>query len=407
MNRHSSAPRSRTANRPGACWLAFLLALLGLLCPAGLASADGLVLYAVGPREAGMQVDAAAFSPATGGDLSPTLSAYPAARAVAPGTVTSAQTYVVQPGDTLSGIAARLGLDPALLAARNALSNPDHIEVGQVLRLGEPPTARLRLPADGELTRVQMWPWPPVQGQTLAVWLEARSSVPFSLRLGEVSYPVVSQGRRGWALVPLPALMSPGTVALTVAAGQTTVILPVGVEAGTFGRYNVPAEVSSPILSQVEKVRQEATRLQTLFAGASPFGWTPRSRFREPLTGAYPRTSPYGTRRTYGNSPVVSAHEGEDFSASPGTRVSAPAPGIVVLAEPLFVRGNAVIVDHGHGVFTGYWHLEEIAVRVGDAVEAGDLLGTVGSTGLSTGAHLHWEMRVNGIAVDPLQWVEK
>ncbi len=70
----------------------------------------------------------------------------------------------------------------------------------------------------------------------------------------------------------------------------------------------------------------------------------------------------------------------------------------------MFVRGNAVVLDHGNGVFTGYWHMSELDVKPGEAVETGQLLGKVGSTGLSTGAHLHWEMRVAGVAVDPLQW---
>ena len=99
-------------------------------------------------------------------------------------------------------------------------------------------------------------------------------------------------------------------------------------------------------------------------------------------------------------------HEGEDLSAAAGTPVSAPAAGTVVLAEPLFVRGNAVVLDHGQGVYSGYWHLSELAVTVGERVTVGQRLGAVGSTGLSTGAHLHWELHVAGVAVDPLQWVE-
>jgi len=70
------------------------------------------------------------------------------------------------------------------------------------------------------------------------------------------------------------------------------------------------------------------------------------------------------------------------------------------------VRGNAVILDHGHGVFTGYWHLASLNVRAGERVDVGHVLGTVGNTGLSTGPHLHWELRISGVAVDPLQWVE-
>jgi murein DD-endopeptidase MepM/ murein hydrolase activator NlpD len=87
--------------------------------------------------------------------------------------------------------------------------------------------------------------------------------------------------------------------------------------------------------------------------------------------------------------------------------VYCPAPGKVVLAETLQVRGNVVIVDHGRGVMSGFWHLSQINVKSGDEVWAGQVVGLVGSTGLSTGAHLHWEMRVNGVPVDPLQWARE
>jgi murein DD-endopeptidase MepM/ murein hydrolase activator NlpD len=66
-----------------------------------------------------------------------------------------------------------------------------------------------------------------------------------------------------------------------------------------------------------------------------------------------------------------------------------------------------VIIDHGRGLFTGYWHLSEMVVEVGQQVDTGDLLGLVGNTGLSTGAHLHWELRIYGIAVDPMQFIDE
>ena len=137
--------------------------------------------------------------------------------------------------------------------------------------------------------------------------------------------------------------------------------------------------------------------------------WTPRGRFITPLAAgvAYEFSSPFGSRRTYGSAAGLTAHAGEDYAVPSGTPVLAPASGLVVLAEPLFVRGNAVVLDHGHGVFTGYWHLETLSVKAGERVSAGQMIGAVGSTGLSTGPHLHWELRVAGVAVDPLQWVEK
>jgi murein DD-endopeptidase MepM/ murein hydrolase activator NlpD len=77
------------------------------------------------------------------------------------------------------------------------------------------------------------------------------------------------------------------------------------------------------------------------------------------------------------------------------------------MAEPLQVRGEVVILDHGWGVFSGFWHLSQIDVTAGQAVDRGDIVGLVGDTGLSTGPHLHWEMRVGGVPVDPLQWTQR
>lgn len=381
-----------------ACWwviafLAFVL-WLGSSLPA---SAEGYIVD-IRPRgAAGPQADAVVLSPMP---------------VTIPGAVPSWRTYQVQPGDTLSAIAARTGTDVATLIARNGLASPDRIVPGQVLRLDGEAVPAPALPADGVLVRVHFWPWPPVQGQTLSIWLQAavedtqpRVPVTFTLTFQGRSYPVYADGVRGWVLVPIPPLTPAGPKPLVITAGDQTWRAEVPVQSGVFPTHNIPASASQPILSATEKVRAEAARMAALFEKVTPGGWTPRSRFILPLAGDFPRTSPFGSRRTYGNSPAVSAHAGEDFSAPPGTPVYAPADGRVVLAEELFVRGNAVVLDHGNGVFTGYWHLLALDVAEGDQVTRGQLLGKVGSTGLSTGAHLHWELRVAGMAVDPLQWV--
>src|SRR5690606_17386730 len=121
-----------------------------------------------------------------------------------------------------------------------------------------------------------------------------------------------------------------------------------------------------------------------------------------PVSSQYVTTSPFGTRRSYNSGPVASYHEGQDFAVPEGVPVLAPGNGTVALAEALNVRGNAVILDHGQGVFTGYWHLSELLVAPGQEVALGDVVGISGNTGLSTGAHLHWELRVYGVAVDPM-----
>ncbi len=76
------------------------------------------------------------------------------------------------------------------------------------------------------------------------------------------------------------------------------------------------------------------------------------------------------------------------------------------MAEKLVARGNAVLIDHGWGLVTGYWHMSKIDVKVGQRLTRGEVIGKVGNTGLSTGSHLHFELWVNGVSVDGKQWLD-
>ena len=120
-------------------------------------------------------------------------------------------------------------------------------------------------------------------------------------------------------------------------------------------------------------------------------------------------TSRYGNRRTYiGQGTTLQIpgfHTGLDFGGGDGLAITSPAAGRVVFAAPWTVRGNATVIDHGWGVYSGFWHQSAIQVQVGDMVEKNQVIGLVGGTGRVTGAHLHWELWVNGIQVDPLDWL--
>jgi len=122
-------------------------------------------------------------------------------------------------------------------------------------------------------------------------------------------------------------------------------------------------------------------------------------------------TSRYGNRRTYvglGTKLTIDGfHTGLDFGGGDGLPITAPASGIVVFAGPWTVRGNATVIDHGWGVYSGFWHQSAIQVQVGQTVNQGDVIGLVGGTGRVTGAHLHWELWVNGVQVDPLDWLNQ
>jgi murein DD-endopeptidase MepM/ murein hydrolase activator NlpD len=123
-----------------------------------------------------------------------------------------------------------------------------------------------------------------------------------------------------------------------------------------------------------------------------------------PSVGAF--RSMFGSLRSYNGGPFDSFHGGVDFAGGPTQAITAPAPGVVVFTGTLTVRGNATIIDHGWGVYTGYWHQSQILVKPGDRVETGQIIGYQGATGRVTGPHLHWEMWVGGFQVDPLQWTE-
>ncbi len=127
--------------------------------------------------------------------------------------------------------------------------------------------------------------------------------------------------------------------------------------------------------------------------------WT--GSFLIPVIG--PITSGYGVFSYY-QGIAQGWHHGVDIAAPEGQVVSAANAGIVRLAEMLPLSGYTVVIDHGMGILTYYMHMSKVDVTPGQRVNKGDLVGLVGSTGLATGPHLHWGVRVNGIYVDPLRW---
>lgn len=154
-----------------------------------------------------------------------------------------------------------------------------------------------------------------------------------------------------------------------------------------------------------QSINEERQRLFALWSNATADPqW--ESQFQLPIHDYLTISAPFGARRSYNGGPYRTYHEGVDFSAYGGTPVMAPAAGTVVLAEFLYVRGGAVIIDHGLGVYTGYYHLSSILAEVGQQVTAGQLIGEVGTTGLSTGNHLHWDLLVGGVWVDAAAWME-
>ena len=131
-------------------------------------------------------------------------------------------------------------------------------------------------------------------------------------------------------------------------------------------------------------------------------------RWAEPFALPVPgcRTSPYGVQRVVNGQPTGNYHAGIDQRGPAGQPVRAIAAGVVRLVRQWNIHGNTVAVDHGQGVGSMYLHLSKFAVSEGAPVKQGDIVGYVGATGRSTAPHLHWSLYVNGVPVNPAQWVK-
>ena len=245
------------------------------------------------------------------------------------------------------------------------------------------------------------------EGHTASVLVRSSEPSDVFVSIGDLAVPMVAVGDGLHAgLYGVGALAGEGIFPVSVTVmSQDGRIAKIGASlvtlAGDFESEALVFEPSTEALLAPDVSQPEAERVAAIFADselamlwAQPFQWPREDRL----------TSLFGTRRTYGTT-LASYHAGLDIAGLEGAPVLAAASGTVVLAEPLQVRGNAVIIDHGAGVMSGYFHLSAMHVATGDRVSAGQLIGDVGATGLVTGSHLHWEMRVNGVAVDPIEWL--
>lgn len=153
----------------------------------------------------------------------------------------------------------------------------------------------------------------------------------------------------------------------------------------------------NPNADDLKRIRRERGRITQALAQFTSQDQTPL-RFTLPVEG--PESSPFGLRRYFNDQPRK-PHSGLDIAAPRGTPVRAPAAGRVIDTGDFFFNGNTVFIDHGNGLVTMYCHLDQIQVEAGRALEAGEVIGTVGSTGRVTGPHLHWGVSLNDARINP------
>jgi murein DD-endopeptidase MepM/ murein hydrolase activator NlpD len=308
--------------------------------------------------------------------------------------------HLVGDGETLLHIALQYDVPPWRLMGANDLKNPALIYSGQPLLVPGDRLGGLPMP----FVSVDVRPLPVVQGGSLVVAVRTEEPVTVTGRLSEQTIRFAEEDGVHYGLAGVHVFTEPGLYDMTLQAtdgdGQATEItVDVVVASDQFGyeRIRVSESLLDPAIVAAERERLDALRPTFTLERA----WS--NQFERPCGGTV--SSYFGTHRAYNQGPYTSYHGGVDLRGSTGTPVHAPARGTVVLADELAVRGNALVLDHGWGVLTGYWHLSTIEVDVGQRVEQGDVVGRIGNTGLSTGSHLHWEMWIGGVNVNPLEWL--
>jgi murein DD-endopeptidase MepM/ murein hydrolase activator NlpD len=203
--------------------------------------------------------------------------------------------------------------------------------------------------------------------------------------------------------VPTGARPGPARVVIENPSGRLAE-LPLLIEGRNFAAETIDLDEANTELRRVQDPQKtaESKHLWSLLSSAGKALYDP-GPFSSPVSSTR-RTSFFGDRRVFrysDGSRDTSVHAGIDYGVPRGTAVRACAAGRVVLARPRIVTGNSVVIEHLPGVYSLYYHLDTIAVTEGGMVQTASLLGTSGSTGLATGPHLHWEIRIAGENTDP------
>ncbi|OSO94199.1 peptidase [Cylindrospermopsis raciborskii CENA303] len=229
-----------------------------------------------------------------------------------------------------------------------------------------------------------------------------------NVKVDENTYPAFAIAPNTYrSLIPTTPLEKPGVRKITILVGgqeEKKLEVIVGTRKFPVQRINLP-----PGKAGVKATAYELARVKEFKELQTPEKYW-NGVFLNPNKGRM--NTRYGVRRYYNGIFAQNYyHRGLDYAGAAGSPVIAPAAGRVALvgrvSQGFRVHGNAVGIDHGQGVTSIFLHLNRINVKEGDFVQAGDLIGTLGSTGASTGPHLHWGLYVNGKSIDPMFWKTK
>jgi murein DD-endopeptidase MepM/ murein hydrolase activator NlpD len=203
------------------------------------------------------------------------------------------------------------------------------------------------------------------------------------------------------ALPSVSVFQKPGNYPLTIFSsnGQVLKTIPITIQDGHYRTQNVSVSKSTaglqPLPGEMEAIQALKERISSTKHWEEPFV-TPTSDCQN---------SPFGVKRLHNGVPTGDYHKGVDLRSPAGRPIKATNSGVVEIARMYRLHGGTVGLDHGQGVSSIYIHMSKLAVKPGDKVKKGDIIGYVGSTGFASGPHLHWGMYMSGLPVNPNQWI--
>ena len=246
------------------------------------------------------------------------------------------------------------------------------------------------------------------QGESFVVAVDAPGAGFASVAFNGQFISLLREGERFFTILGLDALTPPGPMPVVVSvadAGGTPIMRRETLVEVTDANWLIEVveldESNSDLLNPVIIAEDNAVRGPVQTVETPERHWD--GIFDLPSTGVI--TSSYGFLRSYNSRAPEEYHSGLDFGADSGSPVLAPNAGVVAWVGQTRRRGNGVMIDHGGGLFSGYYHMSEVFSTPGQVVTTGEFLGRIGATGLATGPHLHWEVVVHGVTVDPVQWI--
>ena len=249
-------------------------------------------------------------------------------------------------------------------------------------------------------------------GRTAIIIFDKEKSVNYEkLVVGKNSFKIFNHplnSEKMYALLPVSYYKKPTTQKVEIVYKKSNEKLSktlfFKIEDGQYKKETIEVQKSkvNPKSEEIKKrTAKEYSQAMKIYGTTTPKNYV-KSEYIVPMETKI--TSSFGKARIY-NSTLNGYHSGTDFRAKIGTPIVASNDGKVVLAQDRFYAGNSIIIDHGQGIYSCYYHLSEFSVKEGDMVRKAQVIGLSGDTGRITGPHLHFSIRVGGLQVDPLQLI--